>query len=124
MKRKTITARMARDVLVEQAQVYCHLCSLMIWPGEETIWEHLWALARGGPDDETNIRLVHKECADKKTRGTGSTTSGSDIGEIAKTKRLAKARHAKEHGVPKKFKKKIQGRKTIPSRPFPKKVKR
>ena len=109
-KRKTITARMARDIILNQiesghaqtfnwaekrytltpARASCPLCYEGIMAGDDTIWEHMQAITRDGPDEVENIRLVHKQCAKKKTIGSGATTHGSDIGEIAKTKRLEK----------------------------------
>lgn len=105
-KRRTITARLARDVMIRQiaeghfvrnegtARISCPLCDRPISTCGKTVWEHMHPLALGGADDETNIRLVHKHCADTKTRGAGATTYGSDIGNITKTKRLEKARTA------------------------------
>lgn len=121
-KRRTITARLARDVMIRQlaegrvvrndgsARIGCAICKLPISTCSETVWEHMHPLALGGADDETNIRLVHKHCAKEKTSGAGATTHGTDIGEIAKTKRLEKAREALDRGEARKPKKKIPNR--------------
>lgn len=121
-KRRTITARLARDIIIRQiaegsivrnngsARIACALCGGPISTCEKTEWEHMQALERGGADDETNIRLSHRTCSKRKTFGKGATTRGSDIGEIAKTKRLEKAREALERGDEPKPKTKIQSR--------------
>ncbi len=91
--RKTITAAKMREMLLMQAYetdspIICPLCYESILPGGKTICEHLHALGLGGEDTPENRRLVHKYCADIKTRGTRATTAGSDVHLIAKGKRL------------------------------------
>lgn len=63
-------------------------------------FDHYPALGRRGLDEHGNItpasndyrfiRPMTKPDHDIKTRGRGATTAGSDVGEIAKTKRLEK----------------------------------
>lgn len=88
MKRRPVTPALTRRVLLAQGVVPCALCGKRILAGDETVMEHLHALALGGADDESNMRLVHKACADRKTNGTKATTAGSDAHLIAKGKRL------------------------------------
>lgn len=109
-KRKTISAAMERRIIMAQMTEECgetgvYLtfwrrkrisavllcgcgCEAELKPHTPVIHEHMVPLAMGGADDETNIRLVRKECAKKKTHGTPATTAGSDIANIAKVKRL------------------------------------
>lgn len=104
-KRKTISAAMERRIIMAQmAEGYvawnvvpdgdtfillcANGCDTPLFPYTPVIHEHMTPLAHGGADDETNIRLVCKRCADRKTHGTPATTAGSDIANIAKVKRL------------------------------------
>lgn len=112
-RRRTLTAAQAREILIRQAFAFgspipCALCREGLIPGQAFIREHLHALGIGGSDDIENSAFVHAECANRKTRGAGGTTAGSDVQRIAKMKRLAG-----ETG---------QGRRKarIPSRPFQK----
>lgn len=43
-----------------------------------------------------HLRWMPKADHDRKTRGTGATTNGTDIGEMRKTRQLVKARIARE----------------------------
>jgi len=52
------------------------------------IKEHDIALGRKGSNDLANKSLRCIPCANKKTRGSGATTKGSDIGEIASERRI------------------------------------
>jgi hypothetical protein len=89
MSRLGLTLGDKVGILLRQA--HCPLCGAMLGRGKIE-WDHELALARGGHDHPSNIRAVHKACHDKKTRGNGATTLGSDIGEIAKTSRLEEIR--------------------------------
>jgi len=122
-KRKSPTPNMYREICMRQmAKGYvvhvgngsyrlgCPICEKAIDPLSKMVREHWQALERGGEDDPSNMFFVHAHCAKAKTFGTGATTSGSDIGEIAKTKRLEKAREAMERGDKPKPKAKIQSR--------------
>lgn len=114
---------MARDIIFRQLRAFgaspdpdtgvacvcCAICTFPILENDETIWEHIWALALGGEDKQENIGLVHRECARKKTIGSGATTHGSDIGEITKTNRM----EAKRLGT-----RKPRLKRKIPPRPF------
>lgn len=51
-------------------------------------WDHLQALARGGSDTNDNMQPLCEPCHAIKTRGLPATTRGSDIHEIARTRRL------------------------------------
>lgn len=91
--RKTITPQQMRQMLLAQAEdlgepILCALCLLPILCHHKTIREHMHALGLGGADTPDNWRLVHKECADRKTNGTKATSAGSDTQLMAKHRRL------------------------------------
>lgn len=122
-KRKSPTPNMYREICMRQmARGYvvnvgggsyrlgCPICKKAIDPLSKMVREHWQALERGGEDHPSNMFFVHAHCAKTKTFGEGATTHGSDIGEIAKTKRLEKAREALERGEAPRPKKKIPGR--------------
>lgn len=122
-KRRTITARLARDIIIRQLaegyatrdggcfHIACCLCGNAIHTLEKTQWEHITPLTLGGADDETNIRIAHDACSKSKTNGKAHDASNGDLHKIAKAKRIA-AREALERGEAKaqKHKPKIQGR--------------
>lgn len=92
-RRRSITAAQMRDILIAQAAaaghpIPCPLCPEPILPGQRTVREHLHAIGLGGADAPENERLVHFECADRKTRGTKATSAGSDVHAMAKHRRL------------------------------------
>lgn len=66
------------------------MCGGVLGSIEETDFDHEHALALGGADTIENLRAVHKDCHAAKTRGTGATTAGSDVGNAAKVKRVEK----------------------------------
>ena len=112
MKRRTLTAAQAREILIAQAAragepIPCPLCKGPLLPGQALIREHMHPLALGGADDDENSAYVHRGCARRKTIGTKATTAGSDVHAIAKGKRL----RGETGNRPKR---------KIPSRPFPK----
>lgn len=113
MKRKTATVAMVCRIIFAQGNVICPLCGQRLLPEHPVIREHLFALGRGGADDEKNMAYVHKECADLKTNGTKATTLKSDKFEIAKTKRL-------KNGPRPRKGRELKSRKKIQSRPFEK----
>ena len=123
MSRKRLT--LADKVVILARQAICPLCKNPLGEfGRPIEYDHGWALSRGGRDEAVNIRAVHKDCHAVKTRGSGATTRGSDIGEAAKTKRLAKKeavhRTVLEFGderYPLSF---AKPKRRIPSRPFQK----
>lgn len=80
------------------------------------IIEHITALALGGLDTFENKELRCHYCARAKTIGTGATTAGSDIGKIAKLKRLEAKRLGTKPAKPKRQ----WASRPFPSRPFPK----
>jgi hypothetical protein len=95
----------------------CWRCGVAFKEGERITYDHKCALARGGSDDDENIGPSHTDTCDKlKTYGTKALRLGSDIFEIAKTKRLAKGpketkgRKLQGRGFSKgQFKKKLNG---------------
>lgn len=79
----------------------------LLGPDEEPGWEldHDPALARRDVDPETGQHVPHqhavnylvylsRSCHKAKTVGTGATTRGSDIGEIARERRVTKKQAA------------------------------
>lgn len=115
-KRRAMTpARKARILKAHDCK--CWRCKEGFADGEAVEFDHKLALARGGTDDDENVGPCHVHCHKLKTFG-GSTKLGSDIFEIAKTKRLAKkakGKKEKKHNWAKrpfgnsKFKKKLDG---------------
>lgn len=110
-------------VMVRQA--VCPRCGGKLGALADVEFDHVLALARGGEDTLDNLVALHRSpCHAEKTRGAGATTRGSDIGEIAKTRRLTKKQDAFRErllaktiaDVPAPAKRKSR----IPSRPFPK----
>lgn len=87
MDRRKPTTLDKLKVMVAQAR--CPRCKGKLGTLAETEFDHVHPLALGGADDITNLVAVHVDCHAVKTRGSGATTAGSDIGNIAKTKRLA-----------------------------------
>ena len=88
-KRKAMTpARKARILKAHNCK--CWRCNEAFENGEKVEFDHKIALARGGTDDDENIGPAHVDCHKLKTFGTKARRLGSDIFEIAKTKRLAK----------------------------------
>lgn len=72
------------------AQAICPLCGGRLGELDGLDFDHATALALGGADEVENLRAVHRDCHAIKTRGAGATTAGTDIGRIAKVKRIAK----------------------------------
>lgn len=116
-ERRKLTTLDKLKIVVAQAR--CPLCGERLGDLADLDFDHEHALARGGEDDIDNIRAVHRDCHRVKTSGTPATSRGSDVHEIAKTKRLAAEQEefrqrilAKEPGTK-------PGRKSRwPSRPF------
>lgn len=92
-RRKPTTLDKLR-VMVRQA--VCPLCGEKLGALDDTEFDHERALVNGGEDDLSNLRAVHVACHKLKTHGNGATNRGSDRGEAAKTRRLVKAREARE----------------------------
>lgn len=92
-RRKPTTLDKLR-VMVRQAN--CALCGKKLGALDDTQFDHEWALVNGGEDSLDNLRAVHVDCHKVKTHGNGATNRGSDRGEAAKTRRLVKAREARE----------------------------
>lgn len=86
--------------------VKLHACLLLLGFTDEEItgggiqWDHAWSLntrtinADGEmdphPNDPRYIVPLRKAAHDIKTRGSGATTAGSDVGKGAKLKRIEK----------------------------------
>lgn len=100
--RRPVPMRLQRDVAL--AQLAVALSKLGLVPVEHAIsWEldHAPALARRDVDPETGQHVPHQHDVNYlvwmpkaehavKTRGSGATTRGSDIGEVAHERRLTK----------------------------------
>jgi 5-methylcytosine-specific restriction endonuclease McrA len=88
MNRRKLSMKDKLEILIRQS--VCPLCGERLGKLEDVDFDHEQALARGGDDTNDNLRGVHRSCHRKKTSGTKATSTGSDIHEIAKTKRLTK----------------------------------
>ncbi len=88
MKRRSLTALDKLKVAIRQA--LCPMCGQPLMDLANTDFDHAHALALGGEDAVENLRAVHRNCHATKTRGTGATTAGTDIGKISKLKRIEK----------------------------------
>jgi 5-methylcytosine-specific restriction endonuclease McrA len=119
--RRRLTLRDKLEIMARQSR--CPLCGERLGPVDNLDWDHETALARGGTDTLDNIRAVHRACHLIKTSGTRATTRGSDIHEIAKTKRLEKAEAEFRARLLSKDPEERLARKAWPSRPFPKRRK-
>lgn len=84
--RRKLTTLDKLKILVAQAR--CPLCGERLGDLSGLDFDHVQALARGGSDTLDNIRATHTACHRVKTSGTAATSLGSDVHEIAKTKRL------------------------------------
>jgi len=96
-KRKAITERMKIDALLyrafkQDAPITCARCGGVLVPAPDCIiqWDHGHPLGLGGPHHFTNLQPLHVDCHAAKTRGTGATTANSDIGKIAKERRIVR----------------------------------
>lgn len=69
--------------------ISCGICPKPLGPWDDRILEHMVPHEFGGASDETNLRWVHKSCADRKTQGFGATCADGDTHKIAKAKRIA-----------------------------------
>ena len=88
MNRRKLSMKDKLEILIRQSA--CPLCGERLGKLEDVDFDHEQALARGGDDTNDNLRAVHRSCHRVKTSGTKATSAGSDIHEIAKTKRLDK----------------------------------
>lgn len=91
-ERRKLTVLDRLKVIIRQAR--CPMCQGKLGELTNVNFDHVHPLALGGADDIENIVAVHIDCHSAKTRGTGATTAGSDIGNIAKTRRLTKSQEA------------------------------
>ena len=89
VKRRSLSLKDKLEVMVKQA--ICPACGERLGDLDGLDWDHIHPLALGGSDnDNGNFQVLHRSCHRKKTSGTKATSAGSDIHEIAKTKRLDK----------------------------------
>ncbi len=91
----------------------CPVCGKKLGPLDGLDWDHVQPVALGGTNDPENLQPLHKACHRLKTSGSKATSYGSDVFNIAKTKRLADGPKPSRNKMPK------TGRK-IPSRQFEK----
>ena len=87
--RRRLTLKDKLEIIVRQAR--CPLCGDKLGALEGIEFDHMHALARGGADTPDNIQAAHRACHRIKTSGKPATTRGSDVAEIAKTRRMAKS---------------------------------
>jgi len=114
-KRKNLTPAQKKRL----CEKYGWKCAKCKEPGEvieDFEYDHDIPVGQGGGSHEGNYRPLCSGCHGKKSK--------RDMFNIAKLNRLERAREALEQGVPKKIKQKIRGRRTLPSRPFPKRKKK
>lgn len=114
MKRKALTPKQ-KFQLCEDHGWRCAVCDDPGLVIQDFEYDHKIALGKEGGNNLGNWQNLCADCHLVKTR--------RDRFDMAKLKRLERARLALEAGIPKKRKAKIQGRKTIASRPFQKRVK-
>lgn len=89
MKRKPLTRRQAVEIVLSQ-EGRCSICRNKLQSGN-IHYDHIVALELGGADDPSNIQAICRvPCHHEKTFGRKSTTLGSDIHAIAKTKRIGR----------------------------------
>jgi hypothetical protein len=124
MNRRKLSQKDKLEILIRQS--VCPLCGERLGKLEDVDFDHVHPLALGGSDnDNGNFQALHRSCHRVKTSGTKATSAGSDIYEIAKTKRLDKKNaefmrliSSRECGEKRQAKGKIKGR------GFPKKANR
>lgn len=122
-ERRRLTTVDKLKIIVRQAT--CPLCGERLGDLDGLDFDHEHALARGGADTIDNLRAVHHDCHRVKTSGTKATTNGSDIHEIAKTKRLSAVQEEFQRRLTTKEPGKKPERKSKwGSRPFPKRRKK
>lgn len=111
-KRRSLTPKQKAEVRERQGN-RCVFCGKEFCNDDKIEYDHIQALARGGTNELSNFRALHKDpCHKLVTFGRKHYRLGSDLFEIAKTKRLVR----KQKPKPKKAK--------IPSRGFDKRYKR
>jgi 5-methylcytosine-specific restriction endonuclease McrA len=89
MNRRKLSQKDKLEILIRQS--VCPLCGERLGKLEDVDFDHVHPLALGGSDnDNGNFQALHRSCHRVKTSGTKATSAGSDIHEIAKTKRLDK----------------------------------
>lgn len=113
--RRRLTTLDKLKIVVNQAR--CPLCNERLGDLAGLQFDHTHALGRGGADDIENQRAIHVACHRVKTSGTKATTLGSDIHEIAKTRRMGREEEdfrrrllAKAPGEPRERKSRIKSR--------------
>lgn len=133
-------ARLPRPHMSLSVKLAACLDALGFKPDDVIEWDHTWALGLrertqdGGyipaANDPRYIRPKVKDGHAVKTRGNGATTAGSDVGRIAKVRRIIRKREAEKAQLPqsvgiamgraiqKRAKRKIQSRPFGPSRKF------
>jgi hypothetical protein len=124
MSRRKLSQKDKLEILIRQS--VCPLCGERLGKLEDVDFDHVHPLALGGSDnDNGNFQALHRSCHRVKTSGTKATSAGSDIHEVAKTKRLSKGHEefvskilARECGEKREKTGKIKGR------GFPKKANR
>jgi hypothetical protein len=88
--RKAITDKMKWQSLLYHFGAKCARCGLPLFTTDSIEWDHSLPLGLGGPHDFVNIKPLHAACHRVKTSGTKATTTFSDIGKIAKERRIVR----------------------------------
>lgn len=62
MKARVRISARKREALFDCERGLCHLCGLLVQPGQAWDVSHEIPLACGGADDETNWKVAHRRC--------------------------------------------------------------
>lgn len=109
--RKRLTPRQRLSVW-ERDKGICCLCHTPIdGVREKWIVEHIIALELGGADDESNMGVAHRRCADQKTNGDQGDHARAAKAKRAKRKHLgiSTSKNPLPGGKGTKWKKKMDG---------------
>jgi hypothetical protein len=112
MKRKPITAAMKLEVLMKLGRWECYRCCKEFWLSDMQ-WDHVQALVDGGTHEPSNLRPVCIPCHRDK--------SAFEHVRNSKGKRLTAAQAIHAAIIAGDM---VRARSKIPSRPFPKRMKK
>jgi len=108
MKRIRITAKMRADIFLRHNGI-CHICKIMVVPGQEWDVSHDIPLGAGGKDDASNWLVAHRKCH-------RIHTAKVDIPMVSRVKRIHqrhigayKSKNPIPGGRNSKFKRKMDG---------------
>lgn len=89
MKKRRYTSAKHRAIILKRQNNRCRRCPASLVRGNYHI-DHIIPVSSvmGGRDTLKNKQALCIRCHERKTRGAGATTAGSDINRIAKVRRL------------------------------------